>query len=245
MFENLTDAYEAMIDWPKRLAHEGPFYRRLFERLGARRVVDVACGTGHHAALFHGWGQEVEAADLCPEMIELARQRIGQPAGLRWVVRAFDDPIVTSEPFDVAVCVGNSLALAGQIETVQAALRRMLIAVRPGGAIVVQVLNLWRLADGPCLWQKSLRATLAERDVLILKGVHRCGTRGYVELVLSEPDTGKLLRAESTPFLGVDAEQLAAMALAAGATKTTILGGYQDQPYEPEMSVDLVLIAEK
>ena len=35
VFDDLTDVYEAMIDWPQRLANEGPFYRRCFERVGA------------------------------------------------------------------------------------------------------------------------------------------------------------------------------------------------------------------
>jgi hypothetical protein len=61
--DQLTDVYDAMIDWSKRLDHEGPFYRTLFERLSAKSVVDVACGTGHHAAMFHDWGLEVEASD--------------------------------------------------------------------------------------------------------------------------------------------------------------------------------------
>ena len=50
VFGDLADVYEAMIDWPKRLAGEGPFYRRLFGRHGVRSVIDVACGTGRHAA---------------------------------------------------------------------------------------------------------------------------------------------------------------------------------------------------
>ena len=55
LFADLTDVYEAMVDWPKRLANEEPFYRRLFARIGARRVLDAACGTGHHASMFHAW----------------------------------------------------------------------------------------------------------------------------------------------------------------------------------------------
>ena len=150
-----------MIDWPKRLAHEEPFYRRLFQRLGARSVLDVACGTGRHAAMFHGWGLRVEGADLSPAMIDRARTRFGQPDGLRWAVRAFDQPTPKTEPFDVAVCVGNSLALAPDMATVERAIRQMLAAVRSGGAIVIHVLNLWHLPDGPCVWQKCLRAALS------------------------------------------------------------------------------------
>ena len=40
-FDDLSDVYEAMIDWPRRLAREEPFYRRLFERSDARRVLDA------------------------------------------------------------------------------------------------------------------------------------------------------------------------------------------------------------
>ena len=36
IFDDLTNVYEAMIDWPKRLANEEPFYRRLIERTGAK-----------------------------------------------------------------------------------------------------------------------------------------------------------------------------------------------------------------
>ena len=118
MFQDLTDIYDAMIDWPKRLAHEGPFYRQLFERHGVRSVIDVACGTGRHAAMFRSWDLRVEGADISPAMIDRARAAFGEPAGLRWAVRGFDEPIAPAEPFDAAVCVGNSLPLAADMETV-------------------------------------------------------------------------------------------------------------------------------
>jgi SAM-dependent methyltransferase len=268
MFDDIADAYEAMIDWPKRLAHEEPFYRRLFDRLGVRNVLDVACGTGHHAAMFHSWGLRVEGADLSPAMIERAKAKFGQPQGLQWVVRAFDQPIdpvaapegtvpfsltrklgqSPAEPFDVAVCVGNSLALAPDVATVERAIRQMIGAVRPGGAIVVQVLNLWRLPEGPSQWQKCKRATLpasTSGDAIILKGIHRCGNRGYVELVIIDPSGGAVVRSESTQFLGLEADDLSQAARAAGAKKIAIFGGYQDEPYQRQQSVDLVMVADK
>jgi SAM-dependent methyltransferase len=81
VFTHLTDVYEALIDWPKRLAHEEAFYRRLFERVGARSVADVACGTGHHAAMFHSWGLRVEGSDISLQMIEHAPGQLRRAAG--------------------------------------------------------------------------------------------------------------------------------------------------------------------
>jgi len=134
--------------------------------------------------------------------------------------------------------------------------------VRDGGAIVVQVLNLWRLPDGPCVWQKCRRvspcgagvsparaagtaAQQGSNDALILKGVHRCGDRGYVDLIVTDLSGEPAMRSESTPFLGLEAADLDRMAKAAGATKIAIFGGYQDQPYQRQESVDLVMVAEK
>ena len=42
-----VELYDALVDWPKRLANEEPFYRQLFERYNVKSVLDVACGTGH------------------------------------------------------------------------------------------------------------------------------------------------------------------------------------------------------
>ena len=243
LFDHLTDIYDAMIDWPKRLAAEEPFYRRWFQKVGAKRVLDAACGTGRHAAMFHDWGMEVEAADISPAMIKQAKKNFGEPPGLRWTVRTFDQPVESPGTWDAVVCVGNSLALAPDRETVFRAIRHMIAALRPSGVLLVQVLNLWRLPDGPCLWQKCLRTQLPQGDVLILKGVHRSGNRGFVELVVADPVGGPLVAQESPEFLGLETSELEAAVREAGAADAQFFGGYAGQPYERQTSVDLVIVA--
>lgn len=249
LFDDLTDVYEAMIDWPKRLANEEPFYRGLCARFGVKSVVDVACGTGRHAAMLHSWGMRVEGADLSAAMIGRARAAFGEPAGLHWMVRGFDQPIDASEPFDAAVCVGNSLALAADAATVERAIGQMLATVRGGGLVVVQVLNLWHLPDGPVTWQKCRRAALPQGEALIVKGVHRCGTRGFVDLVVAglaeSADKPPEMQTDSIGFLGLEAADLEAMARRAGAASVVFFGGYQQQPYDRQASVDLVMVVEK
>ncbi len=244
-FDDWTDVYEAMLDWSKRLANEEPFYRELFDRCRARRVLDAACGTGRHAAMFHAWGLEVEGADVSPAMIARARSFAGQPAGLGWVVRGFGEPVETPANFDVAVCVGNSLALAPDLAAVEQALRTLLAAVRDGGFVVVQILNLWRLPNGPCVWQKCKRAVLGQDESLIVKGVHRCGSQGFVELVVTRLAGEAKMRHESVSFLGLEAGELATMARQAGAKNVAMFGDYQRQLYSRDTSTDLLMVAEK
>jgi SAM-dependent methyltransferase len=275
-FDRWAEVYEAMIDWPKRLSREGPFYRRVLEQIGAKSVLDAACGTGQHAAMLHGWGLEVEGADLSPSMIERARATFGQSDRLRFVVRGFAEKVERPASFDAVLCVGNSLALAriprtsggenvsetaeirrrerqtsvpcalaADAAAVAGAVREMLAAVRPGGVVILHLLNLWRLADGPCLWQNCRRATLSQGEVLILKGVHRCQRRGYVDLIVMNPRGGPPLATDSVAFLGLEAGELESQARQAGASAVHAYGNYQDEPYHRSASVDLVMVIEK
>ncbi len=242
-FNDLAEIYEAMVDWNKRLSNEEPFYRQLFASVDVKRVLDVACGVGHHAARFHAWGHDVEAADISSVMLARAKARAGEPAGLKWVQRSYDRS-AGENVFDVAICVGNSLALADDEATMDRAVGAMLSAVRPGGAVVVHVLNIWRLADGPCAWQKCGRMKFAGRDVLVLKGVHRCGDRAYVEVIMMDPE-GAVLKNESPRLLGVEAGQLGEMARRHGAGEIELYGGYKSQAYDRASSEDIIVVARK
>lgn len=244
-FDPLAHAYEALVDWPQRLALETPFYRRLFDVVNARTVLDAACGTGHHAALFHSWGLQVEGADISTAMIEQARARFGEPPGLRWAVRGFHEPVAHSQPFDVALCVGNSLALAPDADTVQRTIAELLKAVTREGAVVIHAANLWRLPDGPCVWQKCRRAVLAGSDSLILKGLHRCQSRGYVNVVVMRLDDSSRIASSSIPLLTFESAGLERMARDAGAQSVEVYGGYRDEPYDRQSSADLIVVARR
>jgi SAM-dependent methyltransferase len=244
-FNELTEIYEAMIDWPRRLGNEKPFYRSWFDRAAVESVVDVACGTGRHAAMFHEWNLRVEGSDLSPNMIARATNRFGQSEKLHWAVRGFDEPVEPVGSFDAVVCVGNSLALAPNKATIERAISQMFAAVGPGGLVIVHVLNLWHMPDGPCVWQKCQRSVLPQGDVLILKGVHRCDGRGYVDLIVSRPACGALVYSESVPFLGIEADELQSCLRTAGASTTHCFGDYHERPYDRAESIDLLVVAEK
>jgi SAM-dependent methyltransferase len=235
-FDSLCEIFEGMINWPKRLAHEGPFYRELFGRLGVQSVVDVACGPGHHAAMFGGWGLRVQGADVSPAMIERARRNFGPRAGLEWVVRGYEEAIAGA--FDAAICVGNSLALAAERGTVERAIGRMAAAATK--AVVVHVANAWAWPDGPCVWQKCLRMEAG----IVIKGVHRSGGRGFIEamVVSGEPPA---LKSESVGLLLLEAAELEGMMRAAGLARVSVFGGYAGERHEREKSVDIVVVGEK
>jgi SAM-dependent methyltransferase len=244
-FNDLADVYDALIDWPKRLANEEPFYRALFERAGVRDVLDVACGTGRHAAMFHSWGCRVTGADISPGMIARCRGQFGESDTLRWIVRGFDEP-ATPAAFDAVVCIGNSLALAPDWAGVERAVQQMLVAVRPGGVCVVQVLNLWHLSDGPCVWQKCKRVLLGGQEHILVKGVHRVGSHGFVDVVdLAVTADAVTPRFDCPTFLGLEAVELTRVAEQAGARAVQCCGSLRREAYRRAESTDLIMVAER
>lgn len=240
-FDEHAEIYDLLVNWPRRLANEEPFYRRLFEEVGVRRVLDAACGTGHHAAMFHAWGLQVEGADISPGMIARCRARLGEPPGLKWVVRAFDQPAEAGK-FDAVICVGNSLALAEDLPVVHAALGQMLAALRPGGICIAGVLNLWSLPPGTTVWQKCMRVDYQRADHILLKSIHRCGDQGHVSFVdldLSRPDLSP--RYDAAEVLGIEADDMRAAVDAHGGVEPVFYGSFRFEPYDPQDSGDLIL----
>jgi SAM-dependent methyltransferase len=236
--------YEALVDWPARLARESPFYRKWFEAAGVRRVLDAACGTGHHAALFHSWGLEVEGADLDPDVIEYCRRHHPGDARLRWAMRSYDEPCPAPGYFDAAICVGNSLALAENSDHALRAVRRLVETVRSGGLSIIQVLNLWHLPVGPTVWQKCKRARLGDAESILLKGVHRVGDLGHITMVQIGLD-GRMQDSGGRRLLGFSAFELETQARAAGAASVAFFGDYHDTAYDAEASGDLIVVARK
>jgi len=242
---DLSAVYDHLIDWPARLNREGKYFRPLFDRLGVETVLDAACGTGRHAAMFHSWGLRVEGADVDPVMIEKAREAFGEPEGLTWAVRGYDEPVPAAGSFDAALCVGNSLSLADGPATAGRAVAAMIAALKEGGSLLVQLLNHWRLKEGPCTWQKCMRIADPGGDAFAVKGMHRQGSRTFIEILVLPVAGACELKRSSFTLINLEAGELEEMARAAGAAKVEIFGGYGEVPYERETSVDLVMVARK
>lgn len=242
---DLAGWYDTIVDWPKRLAHETPFYRHWFGEARAQRVLDVACGTGHHAALFHSWGLDVEGADLSDAMLEIAERRYGTAPRLTWVLRGYTDPLPSPQSFDVTLCVGNSLSLAPDRAAARQAVGRMVEATVSGGIVIIHVANLWRLPDGPCLWQKAVPLPSEAGTGVILKGLHRHGETGYVDLVISRQEPIPSLHSESIRWWGLEANILSNWLTECGGKVLGVFGGYGDEPYQAATSVDLIVVARR
>jgi glycine/sarcosine N-methyltransferase len=165
--ENPTDFYDAlapmfdvMTDWDARLASEGPFLKSVLEAVGARRVLDAACGSGGHALWLARQGYGVAGADVSPVMIALARQKAAAAEiDASFVVGDLAD-LRAPAAYDAVLCLGNSLPHLLTQDDLVAALRGMAGVLRPGGILVLQNLNY------DLRWQKQPRWFMAQGGML-------------------------------------------------------------------------------
>ena len=143
----LAGDYDRFVDWGKRLEREAPFFRLLFAEHGIRSIIDVGCGTGRHAALFASWGLDVTGVDPDPTMLEQARAFArGQGSAAKFAEGGFGGLAELGlPPADAVTCTGNALPHVDGLAGLRAAVRDFAAVLRPGGVVVLHLLNHDRL----------------------------------------------------------------------------------------------------
>lgn len=144
--ENSGD-YDRFVDWKKRLDREAPFFRLLFSEHETRSVIDVGCGTGRHAVLFASWGMDVTGVDPDPTMLAKAREHAAETrSSTRFLEGGFGGVAALGlAKADAVTCTGNALPHVEGLEGLRAAIRDFAAVVRPGGVVVLSLLNHDRL----------------------------------------------------------------------------------------------------
>ena len=108
--EGFVDKWDDLIDWEARAQSEGDFFINVLKERGAKRVLDVAAGTGFHSVRLVEAGFDVVTADGSAEMLFKAFDNGAKRghvlrtvlADWRWLNRD-----VHGE-FDAIICLGNS-----------------------------------------------------------------------------------------------------------------------------------------
>lgn len=102
-------------------------------RPNARRLLDVACGTGRHLEVLRQW-YEVEGVDVSQEMLEAARQRLpGVPLHRQDMIK-----MDLGQRFDVVVCLFSSIAYVRTVENMHRTIQSFARHLMPAGLLVLE-----------------------------------------------------------------------------------------------------------
>lgn len=146
--------YDRFVDWERRLAREHPFFRTLFDEHDVHRVIDVGCGSGMHAVMWASDGLEVTGVDPSPAMLAQAERNARAAAteiaradgSVRFVSGAFGElASLGLGAADAVTCTGNALPHIAGVEALEPTLSDFAAVLRPGGVLVLHLLNHDRL----------------------------------------------------------------------------------------------------
>lgn len=246
-YDALASDYDRFVNWEGRLAHELPFLGRLFAGHGVVRVLDAACGTGHHAIALAKQGYQVMGADLSAAMIEQARLNAAA-AGVQvgFAVAGFGGLAAIGQTFDAVLCLGNSLPHLLTEKALAEALSDFAAVLHPGGLVVIQNRNfdrVWRRRErfmGP----QSCREGEREWVFVRFYDFHEA-TVTFNMIRLRRDGETWTQDIESTELRPIFRDELAAALGRAGFFQAAFHGGYDGSPFDPAHSNDLIAVAQK
>jgi 2-polyprenyl-3-methyl-5-hydroxy-6-metoxy-1,4-benzoquinol methylase len=137
-FGSAIACYEVLANAAARLEREGPCLLDILDRAPGTRCLDLACGTGLHARYLAEQGATVDAWDLSPAMIAYAREHRAH-GGVTYAVGDMRSP--SGGPWDLALCLGNSLSLLQTESDLETTFARLRASLNPGGLFLFQMLN--------------------------------------------------------------------------------------------------------
>jgi len=265
------ERYDEMVNWSKRLARELPFFQRLFDEAGVKRVADVGCGSGRHAVALAREGYEVVGIDPSPGMLAQAED-VARSAGVvvPFMQGAFGG--VTSivgrtfrGPVDAVITLGNGLPHVDGLMGARITFADFATALRRGGVLVVHLLNHARLRSlRPVALPAKINRTSDGRIVAVLRILDYTDEGLVIEFVQLGRDAHVVEPTRANAFIDSDestaewgmitrrslhtwlpAETLEAELSAAGFERIDVFGDHTGRPLDAQNDESVIVVARK
>lgn len=250
--------YDEFVNWTARLEREAPLFRRVFADVGARSVIDVGAGSARHAIMFATWGLDVWAVDPDDSMLAQARANVERAADE--IDRAGGSVHLVKGGFgglsalglglaDVLTCTGNALPHVPGHAGLREAFADFARVVRPGGAVVLHLLNHARLLrSGPRAIPPVVRDTPEGTKVFLRVINYPEGgeTLDFDFVTLVRDNEGAwTLSDRRSPHTALPADVLGSELVAAGFGSVEFLGDHTGRSLDVEADESVIVLARR
>jgi glycine/sarcosine N-methyltransferase len=248
MYDDFSSDYDRFVDWPGRLAAELSFIEGQLQTVGARRVLDAACGTGMHALALAQRGFAVVGADLSAGMIDRARVNAANAGvDVRLEVAGFGElSSRVGTGFDAVLCMGNSLPHLLTPADLAAGLADFAACLRPGGLLLIQNRNFDAVLSRGERWMEPQAHREEEAEWLFLRfyDFEPDGTLTFNLVTLRREEDGQWTqRVTSTSLRPWVQKELTTALDVAGFRDSMFWGEMRGTAFDPHRSPNLIVTA--
>jgi len=248
LYDAFSGDYDRFVNWEDRLAHDLPFLQEELGRVGANRVLDVACGTGWHAIALSRRGYEVVATDISARMIERARENgVREGVPVRFVQAGFGQLAgQVGRGFGGLICMGNSLPHVPNAQALRETLADFAAVLCAGGVLIVQQRNFDQVCGQRQRFMPLQTHREGDREWLFLRFYDFGEGSMTFHMVTMRREGGKWdYEIQATELLPILRQQLVELLAETGWAEITCYGNLRRAPFVPEESGDLVVVARR
>ncbi|MFW9845134.1 MAG: class I SAM-dependent DNA methyltransferase [Candidatus Thorarchaeota archaeon] len=249
-FDEIALAYDNSIDWGARLRREVPFLKQSMNLSAPVRLLDMACGTGRHAAALSSPVVIVTAFDSSESMIvEAKKHAVEKDVSVSFLVADMQDfTSIIDGPFDFALCLGNSLALLPNFEALSNTVSNVHNIMDSGGAFVFQVLNFQEiLQSGFRFFPIKGGITSSGNDVVFSRFYEHSGDDWSTLVATSFVKTGTqwVTSISTQQVLHTTRDTIYDVLQTAGFNRLEFYSDYQQGKFSPESSRNMIVRARR
>ena len=249
MYDTLSSDYDRFVNWQNRLSFELPFIIKQLKQINARSVLDAATGTGMHAIALAQLGYKATGADISPGMVQKARTNASSAgvqvhfelAGFGTLAHALG-----KHSFDSVLCLGNSLPHLLSRPELDSALLDFTACLKPGGLLLIQNRNFDAVMLHHARWMEpqSHSETDAEWIFQRFYDFDPDGMLTFNMVTLKRENQGnwsqEVVSSRLRPLIK---DELISALSKAGFESTVSYGNMSGDPFDPESSGNLVVLA--
>jgi SAM-dependent methyltransferase len=152
---------------PERTAREVGFLLSVFRHFaheGVREVLDLGCGAGRLAVELSAKGYAVTGVDNSPTMLKIARRNADERRVKVRLLRSQLGELKITGRFDAAYSVQDPFNYILEEKELSNSLARLRSLLRPGGVLVVDIMNFASLYGS---WKRVLKGTSRGKNWMI------------------------------------------------------------------------------
>lgn len=243
-FSKYAHEYDQLTNARARTDYHRIEIKTLIDDFQPTAVLDAGCGSGLTARLLATEGIKTVGMDREPAMIRSARKKYDHlDLPLKFVGGSFEEPPKSLlGKFDLLICLANGISGLGSLALLQKGMRGFFSCLKPGGRLVLQMLNFASLTENKIM---PIRATRSH-GIIYVRYARRQGRRFSLHIVRID-NSGKepAFEAFCHEFDNFTPAELARAVKKAGFTTIKRFADIERKQKFVKTARDLVMVARK